>query len=47
MLRDAGRDTLLTSDVIADAGSEAASSGDEDPFEYLSVNAARLHHNDW
>lgn len=41
------RKRRLTSDVVADAGSEAAPPGDEDPFEYLAINAAWLHHNNW
>lgn len=36
-----------TSDVVAHAGSEAAPPGDKDPFEYLAIDAAWIHYNNW
>ena len=37
----------VTSDVVSDAGPEAAPPGDEDPLKDLPVDAAWLHDDDW
>ena len=39
--------TALTSNVVADAGSEAAPPGDDAPLKQLSVDAARVYADDW
>ena len=36
----------VTSDVVSDAGPEAAPPGDEDPLKDLAVDAAWLHDDD-
>lgn len=36
----------ITSDIVADAGSETAPPGDNTPLKHLSVDAAGLHGDD-
>lgn len=45
-LTRAARDRASTSDVVANAGAEAAPPGDEVPVEDLPVDAAGLHSDD-
>lgn len=37
----------VTSNVVADAGSEAAPPGDDAPLKQLPVDAARVYADDW